>query len=507
LTAGLALAGCATQFENFPLAASQTNVERREVDVSQEDRPLILVAMSGGGVRASALAWMVLEQLKDSTYTNGGTVHNLADDVAVVSSASGGSVTAAYFALNGSSGLDAFESKFLTRNNMGALTLEAANPLAWLSLAFSGQGRTDKVRNLFDARLFDGRTLGELNRPGKPYVALNATDMASGEVFSFTPQRFNDIESDFDREPISVAVASSSAVPIVLSPIAFRNYSEPKCPCPQDAMAPSTKCPSSQMEMPPRICSELFDKRFAAFANIEQFKRTRYEYDLRKGYGGFRTIDYLYFVDGGLADNLGIHALLEAISSPYGPQIIGVNSAKPGQKATIIDAINQGKIRRLAVIVVNSRSDPVNGIYQSSSRPGVLKMINSVASNPIDSNTAGVNAQMEVLMAALRGAAGGGAGDPLSRGMHVYDIEIDFDLLRADDSEQRKLRDQAKSIPTSWTISADDLRVLKSAGQVLLQQNPCYQRLLLDSGVSRDFVDQSYAMKGCRQANDPSAAQ
>jgi len=502
LTRGLAwaalltLAGCATQFENFQLPASQTNVERRTVDLSQEDRPLILVAMSGGGVRASALAWIVLEQLKASKYRSAGTVRNLAQDVAVVSSASGGSVTAAYFALNGTEGLDAFETEFLTRDNMGSLTLDAANPLTWLSLAFSGQGRTDKVRDLFDERLFHHRTLGELNQPGRPYVALNATDMASGEVFSFTPQRFDDICSDFDREPISVAVASSAAVPIVLSPIAFKNYSGLNCP---------------QMAVPGWISSTL-KKEFAPYINIEQFKRARYTYDLRKGQGEpdlenlpvFRTIDYLYFVDGGLVDNLGIHALLEAISSPYGPQIIGLDSAQPGRKATIIDAINLGKVRRLAVIVINSRSDPVSGIYQSSSRPGVLEMFNSVTSNPIDSNTAGVNAQMEVLLAELRSAGAGGAGGPLSQGLKVYDIELDFDQLRASDPDQKKLRDQTKNIPTSWTISADNLAALKKAGQIMLRQNPCFQRLLLDSGVSEDegFVKRDYAMTGCRQASD-----
>jgi NTE family protein len=317
--------------------------------------------------------------------------------------------------------------------------------------------------------------------------------MVSGEVFSFTPQRFDDICSDFDREPISVAVASSAAVPIVLSPIAFTNYSGPGCP---------------QMAMPGWITSEL-QKKFTPYVNIEEFKRTRYAYDLRKGGPGekkeiplFRTIDYLYFLDGGLVDNLGIRALLEAISSPYGPQIIGVDSPMPGQKATIIDAINLGKVHRIAVIVINSRSDPVNNIYTSASRPGLLDMMNSVASNPIDSNTAGVNAQMQVLLAALRSAGGGGTGDPLSRGLRVYDIEVDFDLLRANDPDQGKLRDVVKNIPTSWSISAENLGALKKAGQLLLQQNPCFQRLLLESGISRDFVDPGDAMKGCRQATD-----
>jgi hypothetical protein len=41
--------------------------------------------------------------------------------------------------------------------------------------------------------------LGVLRRPGAPLVVMNATDMESGEVFAFTPQRFDDLCSDPDH--------------------------------------------------------------------------------------------------------------------------------------------------------------------------------------------------------------------------------------------------------------------------------------------------------------------
>ena len=46
VTLALALSGCATRFENQPLAAGQGNAERRAVDASDPERPLILVAIS-----------------------------------------------------------------------------------------------------------------------------------------------------------------------------------------------------------------------------------------------------------------------------------------------------------------------------------------------------------------------------------------------------------------------------------------------------------------------------
>src|SRR5262249_60589507 len=46
LVACFLLAGCAsTHFENFPLTSGTENPERRAVDVSHEERPLILVAI------------------------------------------------------------------------------------------------------------------------------------------------------------------------------------------------------------------------------------------------------------------------------------------------------------------------------------------------------------------------------------------------------------------------------------------------------------------------------
>src|SRR4029434_10784291 len=97
-------------------------------------------------------------------------------------------------------------------DNMRTLRLDAVNPVTWFQLAISGSSRIDIVEELFDRQLFKGKTFQELNQPGKPDLILNATDMASGEVFAFTPKRFDDICSDLDKEPISARVGASSAV-------------------------------------------------------------------------------------------------------------------------------------------------------------------------------------------------------------------------------------------------------------------------------------------------------
>jgi NTE family protein len=193
--------------------------------------PAILIAISGGGSRAAALGWAVLERLKATSYADpGGGRRRLIDDVVAVSSVSGGSITAAYFGLYGPDKLDALEDAFFRPNNMSALLWRAANPYNWLRLKFQGNARITLLEELLDRQLFAHATFADMNQPGKPYVVLNATDMASGEIFAFTPARFDDICSDFNSQPLSTGVAASGAFPILLSPVALRDFSDtPAC--------------------------------------------------------------------------------------------------------------------------------------------------------------------------------------------------------------------------------------------------------------------------------------
>jgi len=489
LAAWISLGGCAaTRFENYPLAQGQVNAERRVLDVSDKQRPFILVAISGGGSRAADLGWVVLRELRNIRYAQGARGGSLADDVAVVSSVSGGSVIAAHFALYGPDGLDRFEPDFLVPDNMQTLGMDAANPITWLQLAITGASRIDAVEQLFDAQLFKNRTFADLNQRGRPYLILNATDMASGEVFAFTPRRFDDICSDLDREPISAGVGASAAVPVALTPVALQNYTVQDC---------------QGRAMPKWIIDDL-KGRYEPYVNIEQYKRARYANDLRHGDNAFRKIDYLYLEDGGLADNLAVHGLLETISSPYAAPVTAATGSDGSH--TVLEAINTGQIRTLVVIVINARSDPANAIYQSPSRPGIVQMVGSVTSVPIDSTSASVNSQLDELLADLDAAGGGAPNDPQFAGLRVYAVQIDFDQLRADDAAQLDLRNRVKAIPTSWTITQDNRAIVERVGKTLLYQHPCFQRLLLDLGIgaaSPGFaLDPVFARTGCPQAAD-----
>jgi hypothetical protein len=73
----------------------------------------------------------------------------------------------------------------------------------------------------------------------------------------------------------------------------------------------------------------------------------------------------------------------------------------------LIQALNLGHLKKLAVIVVNARADPPELITTRAHRPGILGMFHSVTSVPIDSTTASVNTAMEDLLDQLKQAGGG----------------------------------------------------------------------------------------------------
>ncbi len=465
----LCFTACAPYIENYPLAKNAVNQERRVLAVKDKNRPTILVAISGGGSRAAALGWTVLKELRQFKYLYNGKSHALVDDVDVISSVSGGSVIAAYYGLYGSERLNEFKTAFLDPDNMDTLGMDAVNPLTWFKIAISGSSSINEIEALFDRQLFHGRTFADLNRPGKPLVILNSTDMAGGEIFTFTPDQFDDICSDFDKQAISVGVASSAAVPIVLTPVTLQDYSTTHC----------------QGQPIPEWISQKFKHKLSPYLNIEEYKLARYANDLRHGPDIYRDIDYIHLLDGGLADNLGIHGLINSISSIHG-------------QGELLKHINNGDIKKLVVMVINARSGNKNNpLDQSPDHPGLADMVSSVVSVPIDSGSSTINSLLDVLLGQITEASQLAPSDAQFGQLKVYPVVIDFDQLRDGDPGQKILQAQAKAVPTLWSISHENLDVIENAGQLLLHQHPCFQRLLMDLAINAPFIEADFAQAGC----------
>jgi predicted acylesterase/phospholipase RssA len=140
------LAGCANH-PNPPLAAYDDKAGYRYANIrpdEAEESLFVILAFSGGGTRAAAFSYGVLEGLASVHYQwPDGTRRTLLEDVDVISSVSGGSFTAAHFAIFGTEGFKSFEKDFLYRDIQGELIARALAPWNWVRLARPDFSRID----------------------------------------------------------------------------------------------------------------------------------------------------------------------------------------------------------------------------------------------------------------------------------------------------------------------------------------------------------------------------
>src|SRR2546425_550538 len=102
LAIALFASGCAHYPINAPLAAVDGRTGYRFENTAfstNSDDLLLMLAFSGGGTRAAALDYGVLEELARTGVGPPSEQHRLLDEVDLISSVSGGSFTAAYYAL------------------------------------------------------------------------------------------------------------------------------------------------------------------------------------------------------------------------------------------------------------------------------------------------------------------------------------------------------------------------------------------------------------------------
>ena len=224
----LLLASGCSRFKavNRPLAEwTPESLQRVSKQVSGNRSPglLVFVAFSGGGTRAAAFAYGVLQELAATKLTTEAGERRVIDEIDVISSVSGGSFTSAYFGLRGDGIFDEFEGRFLRKNIQGSIFAQALRPLNWFRLLSRTFGRSDLAAEYYDEHVFDGATFADLDAAGGPTLAINATDLDSSSVFTFVQSEFDMLCSDLSPMRVSQAVTASSAVPGVFAPLTIEN--------------------------------------------------------------------------------------------------------------------------------------------------------------------------------------------------------------------------------------------------------------------------------------------
>ncbi|MCA8922685.1 MAG: patatin-like phospholipase family protein [Planctomycetes bacterium] len=191
------------------------------------DATLVCVTFSGGGARAGAMAYGVVRTLAETRISGGRT---LADEVDVISSASGGSFPAAYLGAFGHRKFLANFRETVLQRDLGMETFwEAALcPYNFVRICSPWFNRSDLASELYDRTIFEDLTYASLQSKGRPFVVLNATDMLEGKRFEFTQDQFDTLGSSLSPIKLARAVAASAAFPVLLTPVAFRNYNTPQ---------------------------------------------------------------------------------------------------------------------------------------------------------------------------------------------------------------------------------------------------------------------------------------
>jgi len=171
--AAASVAGCASRPINEPI--SHVDVEsgyRASVRLPKQQNKdlnnLVLLAFSGGGTRAAAFSYGVLEELRRTEVVVDGRQRRLLDDVVLITGVSGGSFTALAYALYGDKLFSEYETRFLKRDVEGALIDRAINPFNWPKLIGGSYGRSELAADYYDEILFQGATFADLEGRPRP---------------------------------------------------------------------------------------------------------------------------------------------------------------------------------------------------------------------------------------------------------------------------------------------------------------------------------------------------
>jgi NTE family protein len=459
LLAGLLLLASCASFtpHNPPLARYAPESGYRFEHLEQGDNSdelFVIVTFSGGGTRAAALAYGVLEALRDTTIQWRGRRLALLDEVDVISSISGGSFPAAYYALRGKQIFEEFPDRFLYRPVQSDLIKLAMSPSSWPKLAAPAYGRSDLAAEYYHREVFAGATYADvIARKARPFVILNATDMTTGAQFPFIQDQFDLLCSDLAGVPLARAAASSSAFPGGLTALTFSNYAG-TCGYRQPAWVPL-----ALEDHAPRVNS-----RRTARAESRQSLAAA---------GPARP--YIHLTDGGVADNIGLRGPLEAIASLNHPW-------------SVLQRMNQKKIGKLVVIVVNAATNPATERDQSASVPGLIDTLTTAATVPLDNYSFDT---VELLRKTVdefytdarlvegcnRLSAGKGEQCalrlPAPHKVDLYPIQVAFEYLASGEE-----RNWFKNLPTSFELPRETVDRLRAVGRRLLAEDPQFQDLL-----------------------------
>jgi hypothetical protein len=285
-------------------------------------------------------------------------------------------------------------------------------------------------------------------------IKQTATEKTPGPQFQFIQHQMDLKWSDLAALPVARAVATSSAFPGLLTPLTYQNhagscdYREPRW---------VDLAMRDRVEDPDR-------------ANVAEARRSYYQ---SNPFTPRRR--YVHLIDGGVADNIGLRGVLDALQST-------------DSSYSLLRRINDEKIEKLVVILVNAATSPDTGRDRSARVPNVVDVLTTAATVPLDNfsfdtverlksvvtefnHSVDLRKQcQQMLTRQCRGAKLPG-GELYE--LDFYAVQVAFDFI--DDPEQRH---RYKNLPTTFALEGEVVDELRATGRSLLEKDGDFRRLL-----------------------------
>ena len=436
----LILAACATTDVNKPLAPAAMRNDGefissggyRYAALNNNDRSpelLVLLSISGGGKRSSAFAYGVFKGLRDFAIPVNGAQHRLLDEIDMITAVSGGSFPAAYYGLRRDKIFSDFEPDFLRRD---------IDNYIWGSYLFPwkiGVDANERMAGIYDDLMFHGATYADLQRNGSPLISINATDVTYRLVFPFTQEYFDLICSDLSSFPLSHAVAASNGFPILFTPITLKSYAE--------------RCGGRVPGWVRREGARPALNRAGVFANGA------------RQYLDPQATRYVHLMDGGIADNLAMRSMINAIL------ILTADE-------TVLKQANFGSIRRILLINADGQASNFGDGSKEPRLSRIGQVFDAVTGTQIDrynfETLLLAQSQLEELRDTIinsRCRVG-----PVVDGHPCYDVQSTFVHLSLADVSDAAEREHLEHVPTQLTLEDNDVDRLIAAGQALVRESP-----------------------------------
>ncbi len=423
------LMGCATKpFQpplNIPLSPANYTKQILSEDDRHSDDLLFMASFSGGGTRAAALAYGVLESL-NQLYSDSASGVTMLDKLDYISAVSGGSFTAAYYALFGKQLFVDFRGRLLEKDLHAAIRQQFLKGRNLQRISSEKFGVSDLLADYYHREIFARKTLADLFASSGPEVDINAVDISRGTTFSFSKSQLRIICTDPESISVARAVAASSAVPVVFSAISLRNY--------------ANQCDGTIPEW-------IIDARNKSENSRRQDEAQRLYSYLRPG-----KRKYIHLLDGGLADNLGVRAFIG-------------RTLRAGSLKEALEERGFGNTKKIVFIVVDAANWPPATMDETANHPPLESIVSAATSAPMVQYN---KETLRLLREQLNSWSQETGGD-------ASVVHLSFDQL------PMSQREEMLAIPTNLSLTAQQVEKVVRSGHILLRSNPQFNRWITES--------------------------